>query len=446
VENVAGAADPLDPRVLAPLAVLERVPALLTCVPYAGELVREGSSSRRGTPFWAATMRVVDGPAAGAYAELRIWPQGRNRLWLLGRLATLTGLGAESIDALDDGARLAALREGLAGRSFGGSVEVASDGRLEVAFVDGAVDRIEPSPTLVEPAPHRRVSPLVATERPLLDAAAPFTLVTDRLALAAVCERVRSASIVAVDIETDCGPIGSPPEWEPSDGAVRLVQVAWPEGAGAACAVVDCYAVPADPLVRLLAEPGRTVVAHNIRYEQQWLSFHHGIPVFADPIDTSIAFRIFECIWALQDPGYVRQDARLETVARRVVGVDKGAYGLSFWGADPLAPEQLRYAALDALSLLDIARATEQIAAAFGCEDQLRAASRAACREAVRRLPAPRAYVLDELDELLASATTTDELERLGVIARRLSLGYRGRNVMRDAWRARRDTLRPKAA
>ncbi len=446
MENVAGAADPLDPRVLAPLAVLERVPALLSCVPYAGELVREGSSSRRGTPFWAATMRVVDGPAAGAYAELRIWPQGRNRLWLLGRLATLTRLDVETIDALDDDARLAALREGLAGQSFTGSVEVASDGRLEVAFVDGAVDRIEPSPALVEPAPHRRVPPLVATERPLLDEDAPFTLVTDRLALAAVCERVRSASIVAVDIETDCGPIGSPPEWEPSDGAVRLVQVAWPEGVGAACAVVDCYAVPADPLVRLLAEPGRTVVAHNIRYEQQWLSFHHGIPVFADPIDTSIAFRIFECVWALQNPGYVRQDARLETVARRVVGVDKGAYGLSFWGADPLAPEQLRYAALDALSLLDIARATELIAAAFGCEDQLRAASRAACREAVRRLPAPRALVLDELDELLASATTTDELEGLGVIARRLSLGYQGRNVMRAAWRTRRDTLRPKAA
>ena len=167
---------------------------------------------------------------------------------------------------------------------------------------------------------------------------------------------MRRASIVAVDIETDCGPIGSPPEWEPSDGAVRLVQVAWPEAGGAACAVVDCYAVPADPLVRLLAEPGRTVVAHNIRYEQQWLSFHHGIGPFADPVDTSIAFRIFECVWALQDPAYVRQDARLETVARRVVGVDKGAYGLSFWGAEPLAPEQLRYAALDALALLDIAQ------------------------------------------------------------------------------------------
>jgi ribonuclease D len=446
VENVAGSADPLDPRVLAPLALLERVPALLSCVPYGGELVREGCSSRRGTPFWAATMRVVEGPAAGAYAELRIWPQGRNRLWLLGRLATLTGLDPELVDTLDDAARLAALREALAVRSLRGSVEVASDGRLEVAFVDSSGDRVEPSPELVEPAPHRRVPPLVATGRPLLDADEPFTLVTDRTALAAVCERLRTASIIAVDIETDCGPIGSPPEWEPSDGAVRLVQVAWPEAGGAGCAVVDCYAVPADPLVQLLAEPGRTVVAHNIRYEQQWLSFHHGIPAFADPVDTSIAFRIFECVWALQDESYVRQDARLETVARRVVGVDKGAYGLSFWGADPLAPEQLRYAALDALALLDIAQASEQLAAAFGCEDQVRAASRAACREAVRRLPVARPAVYEGLDELLAEATTTAELDRLGVLARRLSLGARERAVMRQTWRARRDTLRPKAA
>jgi 3'-5' exonuclease len=446
VENVAGSADALDPRVLAPLALLERVPALLTCVPYHGELVREGSSSRRGTPFWAATMRVVDGPAAGAYAELRLWPEGRNRLWLLGRLAKLTGLDPELIDTLDDPARLAAVRQALAERSLCGSVEVASDGRLEVAFVDSSGERAEPSSDLADPAPHRRLAPLAATDRPLLDEDAPFTLVTDRAALAAVCERVRRASIVAVDIETDCGPIGSPPEWEPSDGAVRLVQVAWPEAGVAACAVVDCYAVPADPLVRLLAEPGRTVVAHNIRYEQQWLSFHHGIGPFADPIDTSIAFRIFECVWALQDPAYVRQDARLETVARRVVGVDKGAYGLSFWGAEPLAPEQLRYAALDALALLDIAQVTEQLAAGFGCEHQVRAASRAACREAVRRLPDARAVVGDELGRMLRDAGSMDELEEIGALARRLSLGYYGRDALRDEWRSQRDALRPKAA
>jgi ribonuclease D len=271
-------------------------------------------------------------------------------------------------------------------------------------------------------------------------------LVQDRAALAAICERVRTASIVAVDIETDCGPIGSPPEWEPSDGAIRLVQVAWPEAGGAACAVVDCYAVPADPLVRLLATPGRTVVAHNIRYEQQWLSFHHGIGAFFDPFDTSIAFRLFERIWSLQDSAYVPQDARLETVARRVVGVDKGAYGLSFWGAEPLAPEQLTYAALDALALLDIAQAAEEIAAGLGCEDQVRAASRAACREAVRRLPVARACVRDELEIMLDRATTGDELDEIGALARRLSLGYRERDVLRDVWRSRRDALRPKAA
>jgi hypothetical protein len=446
VENVAGTPDPLDPRVLAPLSILERVWGQLTCVPYGGELVREGCSSRRGTPFWAATMRVLDGPAAGAYAELRLWPEGRNRLWLLGRLASLTGLAPEDIDQLDDVARLAALRQALAERSLRGSVEVAADGRLEVAFVDASGPRVEPSAELAEPAPHRRLAPLVATDHPLLDADPPFTLVRDRAALAAVCERVGAAEIVAVDIETDCGPIGSPPEWEPSDGAIRLVQVAWPEGDGVACAVVDCYAVPADPLVRLLATPGRTVVAHNIRYEQQWLSFHHGIGAFAAPFDTSIAFRLFERVWALQDSSYEPQDARLETVARRVVGVDKGAYGLSFWGAEPLAPEQLTYAALDALALLDIARVAEQIASGFGCEDQVRAASRAACREAVRRLPVARPIVRDDLHELLARTRTADELDEIGVLARRLSLGYQDRDVMRDAWRSRRDALRPKAA
>ena len=446
MEQVAGNADPLDPRVLAPLDILERVPALLTAVPYGGELVREGCSSRRGTPFWAATMRVLDGRAAGAHAELRLWPEGRNRLWLLGRLASLTGLPPEEIDRLDDVARLAALRAALADRSLTGSVEVAADGRLEVAFVDASGPRLEPSSELVEPAPHAHVAPLAPTDRQLLESDAPFTLVTDRAALAALCERVAAAPIVALDIETDCGPLGSPPEWEPSDGAIRLIQVAFPEAGGAVCAVVDCYAVPADPLVRLLSTPGRTVVAHNIRYEQQWLSFHHGIGAFADPLDTSIAFRLFERIWALQDRDYPPQDARLETVARRVIGVAKGAYGQSFWGAEPLAPEQLRYAALDALALLDIAQVAEEISAGLGSETQVLAASRAACREAVRRLPDARTCVRDDLRALLDAASTAGELEEVGALARRLSLGSCGRDVLREAWRSRREALRPQAA
>ena len=100
----------------------------------------------------------------------------------------------------------------------------------------------------------------------------------DREGLSRLCERVAAARIVALDIETDCGPLGSPDEWEPSDGAIRLVQVAMPdETGGVHTAVVDCYRVPPDALVRLLGY-GRRIVAHNARYEQRWPSFHHGLP------------------------------------------------------------------------------------------------------------------------------------------------------------------------
>jgi hypothetical protein len=54
--------------------------------------------------------------------------------------------------------------------------------------------------------------------------------------------------------------------------------------------------------------------------------------------------------------------------------------------------------------------------------------------------------VLDEFQQLLDVAVTVGELDELGALARRLSLGYHGRAMLRDAWRARRDTLRPKAA
>jgi hypothetical protein len=76
----------------------------------------------------------------------------------------------------------------------------------------------------------------------------------------------------------------------------------------------------------------------------------------------------------------------------------------------------------------------------------VRAASRTACREAVRRLPEARAVVQEELEQLMRAATTIGDLEETGALARRLSLGYRGRELLRDQWRAQRDALRPKAA
>ena len=127
-------------------------------------------------------------------------------------------------------------------------------------------------------------------------------------------------------------------------------------------------------------------------------------------------------------------------------GSTRAPTGSASGAPSPLAPEQLRYAALDALALLDIAQVTESIAAGFGCEDQVRAASRAACREAVRRLPDARAVVSDELARMLRDAGSMDELEEVGALARRLSLGYYGRDALRDEWRSQRDALRPKAA
>ena len=292
--------------------LLERVPALLTCVPYAGELVREGSSSRRGTPFWAATMRVVEGPAAGAYAELRIWPQGRNRLWLLGRLATLTGLDTETIDTLDDDARLAALRRALADRSLRGSVEVAADGRLEVAFVDArarsrravararrAARRTGVLPPLAADRRGRcstttrrsRSSPTASRSRPSASACAPprSSRSTSRPTAARSARR----------------PSGSPPTARSgscrSPGPRATARPA-PSSTATRCPPIRSSRCSPSPAARSWPTTSAT--------SSSGCRSTTASPSFADPVDTSIAFRIFECVWALQDPAYVRQDAR----------------------------------------------------------------------------------------------------------------------------------------
>ena len=89
----------LDPRCYAPVGIEPRTRALLTAVPYAGALLREGRSSRRERPFWAVTLRAVDGAAAGVHAELRLWPES-NPQWFQGRVALLCDSDLETISAL----------------------------------------------------------------------------------------------------------------------------------------------------------------------------------------------------------------------------------------------------------------------------------------------------------------------------------------------------------
>jgi ribonuclease D len=428
----------LDPRCYATVGIEPRTRALLTAVPHRGAWLREGRSSRRERPFWAVTLRAVGGVAAGAHAELRLWPES-NPEWFQRRLAVLCDAELALIVALSAEQQRALLERNLAERSYTGFLETAADGLADVSYLELARPRIEPPDDLPVYPPARRVpAPADAPETALPHP--PFALVEDATALAALCDRLAPASALAVDIETDCGPLGAPADWSPADGAVRLLQVAAQIGGEMVCGVVDCYQIAPRPLLRLLAAE-REIIAHNARYEQAWLTWHFGLPEWQQVFDTSCAFRVFERHWSIQDPAYERHDATLATVTRRLLGAPKGDYGPDWWGAEPLPAPQLDYAAYDAVALLELRERAGALADAFGCTEQVLAASRTACREAARRLPASRA------DAWLAAVTLIDDarddaaLAHAAAVIRRLPVPARHRALLRERYAWRRQAL-----
>jgi ribonuclease D len=430
--------DALDPRCYATVGIEPRTRALLTAVPYRGDLLREGLSSRRQRPYWAVTLRAADGPAAGVYAELRLWPES-NAAWFQGRLALLCGSDPESISALSTGEQRALLLRSLAEQSYAGVLETAADGLADVAYLEGARPRAELAPGLLEAPAARRVPPPPdVPEAPLPHP--PFALVEDAPQLAALCERLAPAEAFAVDIETDCGPLGAPADWSPADGAVRLLQVAARVGGETVCGVVDCYRVAPRPLLRMLAD-GREIIAHNARYEQAWLTFQFGLPAWRSVLDTSCAFRVFERHWSIQDPAYVRRDATLATVTRRMLGAPKGDYGPDWWGAEALPPAQLDYAAYDAVALLELRDSALALSEAFGCTAQVLAASRTACAEAFRRLPEPHSHAWSAARELIDGAADDGALAHAAAVIRRLPLQAWQRAALRERYAGRRLAL-----
>jgi ribonuclease D len=428
----------LDPRCYAPVGIEPRTRALLTAVPYGGSLLREGRSSRRERPFWAVTLRAVDGAAAGVHAELRLWPES-NPQWFQGRLALLCDADPEAIAALTPDEQRAMLERNLAERSYAALLETAADGLADVGYLEGPRPRAEVPGDLPLPAEARRVPPpLDVPETPLPHP--PFALVDDAGSLAALCRQLAAAGAVAVDIETDCGPLGAPPDWSPADGAVRLLQVAARAGDEIVCGVVDCYAVAPRPLLRQLAD-GREIIAHNARYEQAWLTFHYGLPAWRSIFDTSCAFRVFERHWSIQDAEYARRDATLATVTRRLLGAPKGGYGPDWWGAEPLPAEQLDYAAYDAVALLDLRDRALALADAFGCTAQVLAASRTACIDAFRRLPQPHPDARAAACGLIDGARDDPALVRAAAVIRRLPLAAWQRAELRERYAGRRLAL-----
>ncbi len=428
----------LDPRCYATVGIEPRTRALLTPVPFRDALIRTGLSSRRQRPFWAITLRAVAGDAAGVHAELRLWPES-NPEWFRSRLEVLCDAEPALIEGLALEQQHELLARNLAERSYTGFLETAADGLADVGYLELARPRIEVPDDLEAPPAARVVPPpLDAPEAPLPHP--DFSLVEDAAALAALCERLAAATAVAVDIETDCGPLGAPADWSPADGAVRLLQVAAQVGDEIVCGVVDCYQVAPRPLLRLLAD-GREIIAHNARYEQSWLSWHFGLPAWQNVFDTSCAFRVFERHWSIQDPGYERRDATLATVTRRLLGAPKGAYGPDWWGAEPLPAAQLDYAAYDAVALIDLRERARALAEAFGCTGQVLAASRTACREAARRPPASHPHAWTAALELITGAENDADLAHAAAVIRRLPLPARLRAVLRERYALRRAEL-----
>jgi ribonuclease D len=438
IVSVVPADEVLDPRCYAPVGIEPRTRALLTAVPFGGALLRDGRSSRRGRAFWAVTLRAVDGVAAGVHAELRLWPLS-NPQWFQSRVALLCDSDLETIAALTLDEQRTLLEQNLAERSYAALLETAADGLADVGYLEGPRERVAVPAGLPAPPVVRRVPPLPdVPEIPL--ARTRFTLIENAGALTALCRQLEGSRAVAVDIETDCGPLGAPPDWSPADGAVRLLQVAARVAGEIVCGVVDCYRVAPRPLLRLLAD-GREIIAHNARYEQAWLTFHYGLPAWRAVLDTSCAFRVFERHWSIQDAGYARRDATLATVTRRLLGAPKGGYGSAWWGAEPLPSEQLDYAAYDAVALLHLRDTALELAEAFGCTAQVLAASRTACIEAFRRLPQPAPDAWDAACALIDGAGDAGALARAAGVIRRLGLASWQRAELRERYATRRLAL-----
>ena len=281
----------------------------------------------------------------------------------------------------------ALLERNLGERSYTGFLETAADGLADVAYLELARPRSSCPPTCPSsrsrgacrrrPTLPRRPCPTRRSRSSRTPRRSP-----------ALCERLAPAGALAVDIETDCGPLGAPADWSPADGAVRLLQVAARSRrrdrvrrrrllrGRAAAAAAPARRRPRDhrpqrPLRAGLAELalrpaglGCTSSTRAARSASSSATGRSRIP------PTSAATR--------RSP-----PSRGACSARR-----RATYGPDWWGAEPLPAAAARLRRLRRGRADRAARpGAGALADAFGCTDQVLAASRTACREAARRLP-----------------------------------------------------------
>ncbi|MBA2341411.1 MAG: HRDC domain-containing protein [Pyrinomonadaceae bacterium] len=142
-------------------------------------------------------------------------------------------------------------------------------------------------------------------------------------------ERLSAEEIVAVDTETI---------WRPEGARVSLVQLAPRNGE---ILILDALAINTDVLRPIIDAPQIRMVAHNARFDERVLAGAGLIPAgFVDTLRLSHA--------ALQLQSY-----SLAGVVRHLFGIELDkSFQKSNWRRRPLTPEQLAYAAGDALLTL----------------------------------------------------------------------------------------------
>jgi hypothetical protein len=161
------------------------------------------------------------------------------------------------------------------------------------------------------------------------------TYINDRRRLEDLCEGLVAVPAIALDIETACW-------WDRRAERVSLIQLAYREGGRLRVAVVDALAELDPALLRRPLESGDvTKAVHNAAFDAPRLERHFKIR--PAPIhDTMLAARRV---------GERRCSLKAQAESHLGLLLDKGAQQ-SDWGARPLHPRQLGYAALDAAATL----------------------------------------------------------------------------------------------
>jgi hypothetical protein len=425
-----------DPRWFDREGAVERAEVACRAVPQAdGSMIRH-AQTQSGGELDVVTLRVAEGPLTGRHAGLLIWPPRRP-----GDLERTLG----PLAAVDD---LEELAERLATATVRCRLETSPFGDLEVRRI------LELAPELPVPEPAGPVPPDVPDG--LLPAApteppqARVQVIRDAAQVREAAELLAGMPVLAVDIETACTRL--PPDrreerdaFEPWNGTVRLVQVAAPApDGGLAAIVIDCWEADPLPVLRLLGEPGREVIAHNAKFEQSWIAYRWGIE-FSAVIDTMAWWSVIASHLQAAGVEHGVEDARLVTLVERFIGLELDkSYQTSNWSLEELSAGQLEYAGLDAAVLVPLADVLAEVGGALGCAEQARIASLACARRAAVSIRFGADRNPDELDEaraMIAHAASAADLETAGALMRRMALRAASREALADDYRARRQAL-----